>query len=94
MNVIIYPDNIDSSWWRKEGHSLHVADLKDVVNLKPEILIIGTGYSGVMIVPDETISFLESHNIEVYIARTEKAVELFNKFRKERKAVAALHLTC
>jgi len=64
------------------------------VNLKPEILVIGTGYSGAMVVPEETISFLESHNIEVYVALTEKATELFNKFQKERRAVAAFHLTC
>jgi hypothetical protein len=93
-DVIIYPDKIDSSWWRKEGHSLHVVDLKDVINVKPEVLIIGTGYSGAMVVPEETILYLKAQDIEVHVARTEKAVELFNKFRKDKKTVAALHLTC
>jgi hypothetical protein len=93
-DVIIYPDKVDSSWWRKEGHSLHIVDLKDVINVKPEILIIGTGYSGAMVVPEETISYLKAQNIEVHVARTEKAVELFNKFQKGKKTVAALHLTC
>jgi hypothetical protein len=93
-DVIIYPDKIDSSWWRKEGHFLHVVDLKDVINVKPAVLIIGTGYSGAMVVPEETISYLKAQDIEVHVARTEKAVELFNKFRKDKKTVAALHLTC
>jgi hypothetical protein len=93
-DVIIYPDKVDPSWWRKEGHSLHIVDLKDVINLKPEVLIIGTGQSGMLIVPEETLSYLKGHNIEVYVARTGKAVELFNKIRDDKKTFAVLHLTC
>ncbi len=93
-DVIIYPDKVDSSWWRKEGHSLHIVDLKNVINLKPEILVIGTGQSGLMVVPGETMSYLKGHNIEVYVSRTEKAVKLFNKHQKDSTTVAALHLTC
>jgi len=93
-DVIIYPGRVDSSWWRKEGHYLQVVDLTDVINAKPEVLIIGTGYSGVMVVPKETISHLESKGIEVHVARSEKAVETFNKLQKEKLVIAALHLTC
>jgi hypothetical protein len=93
-DVIIYPGRVDSSWWRKEGHYLQVVDLVDVINAKPEVLIIGTGYSGVMVVPKETISHLESKGIEVHVARSEKAVEMFNKLQKEKIVIAALHLTC
>ncbi len=93
-DVIIYPGKVDSSWWRKEGHYLQVVDLVDVINAKPEVLIIGTGYSGVMVVPKETVSHLESKGIEVHVARSEKAVEIFNKLQKEKLVIAALHLTC
>ena len=93
-DVIIYPDKVDPSWWRKEGHSLRIADLKNVISFKPEILMVGTGQSGAMVVPEETISYLKGQNIEVHVVRTEKAVELFNKRQKEKKTVAALHLTC
>jgi hypothetical protein len=93
-DVIIYPGRVDSSWWRKEGHYLQVVDLVDVINAKPEVLIIGTGYSGVMVVPKETVSHLESKGIEVHVARSEKAVEMFNKLQKEKLVIAALHLTC
>jgi hypothetical protein len=93
-DVIIYPGRVDSSWWRKEGHYLQVVDLVDVINAKPEVLIIGTGYSGVMMVPKETVSHLESKGIEVHVARSEKAVEMFNKLQKEKLVIAALHLTC
>jgi len=93
-DVIIYPERVDSSWWRKQGHSLHIVDLKDVIPAGPEILIVGTGHSGGMVVPEETLSYLKSKGIDVHIARTDKAVELFNKFQKNKKTIAALHLTC
>lgn len=93
-DVIIYPEKVDSSWWRKQGHSLCIADLKDIIPEKPEVLVIGTGYSGAMVVPEETISFIKSKGIDVHIARTAKAVELFNRFQKDKKTIAALHLTC
>ncbi len=93
-DVIIYPGKVDSSWWRKEGHSLHIVDLSDVINAKPGILLVGTGSSGLMKVPKETLSHLESKGIKVHVALTEKAVELFNKLQKDKIVIAALHLTC
>ncbi|MBI4824504.1 MAG: Mth938-like domain-containing protein [Nitrospirae bacterium] len=93
-DVIIYPERVDPSWWRKEGHYLQPEDLEDVIDAKPDILIIGTGYSGVMQVPEKTIRYLKAKGIEVYAERTEKAVEMFDKKGEGKKVIAALHLTC
>jgi len=93
-DVIIYPDHVDASWWRKEGHNLHVEDVKEVIAAEPESVIIGTGALGVMKVPKETIAHLESKGIHVHVERTGKAVELFHTLQKDKKVIAALHLTC
>mgnify|MGYP001566021439 CR=1 FL=1 len=96
-DLIIYPDRIDSKWWRKEGHYLQPADLTDIINAKPDVLIIGTGASGVMKVPEETLKFVKSKGIEVHTDITSMAVELFNKLvsgKPNKKTIAALHLTC
>jgi len=93
-DVIIYPGRVDSSWWRKEGHNLQIADLTDIIRAKPQIIVIGTGEYGVMKVPKDTISYLESKGIEVYVDQTDKAVEFFNKLQEDKVAIAALHLTC
>ncbi len=93
-DVIIYPDRVDPSWWRKEGHYLQEEDLKDIVEARPDILIIGTGYSGVMQVPGKTLSFLESKGINVIVEKSRKAVELFNKQQVGKKIIGAFHLTC
>jgi hypothetical protein len=93
-DVIIYPDRVDPSWWRKEGHLLQEADLTEIVNAQPDLLIIGTGNSGFMKVTPSIINFLRSRGIEVSIEKTGKAVELFNKQPKGKKTIGAFHLTC
>ena len=93
-DVIIFPDRVDASWWRKEGHRLCPDDLEDVVAAAPEVLVIGTGALGVMRVPEETLAWLRARGIEVRCATTGKAVEIFNDLAESKKAVAALHLTC
>ena len=93
-DVIIYPGKVDTSWWRKQGHNLEVADLKDVISAKPQVLVVGTGATGFMKVPKETLSHLESKGIEVHVERTDKAAELFNQLQKDKIVIAALHLTC
>ena len=93
-DVIIYPDRVNSSWWRKEGHFLQMDDLREVLDARPEVIIIGTGYSGVMRVSDEIISNLKSMKIDMHVARTTEAVELFNELSGSKKIVACLHLTC
>jgi hypothetical protein len=93
-DVIVYPDRVDPSWWRKEGHYLQKEDLMDIVNAAPDIVIIGRGNWGVMEVAKETLGFLESKGIKAYAEKTSKAVELFNAQPKDRKVIGAFHLTC
>lgn len=94
-DVIIFPEEVISSWWRKEGHNLHMEDLQEVIKRKPEILIIGTGYNGVMRVKEDLISQLEDLGIKTTALKSGDAVKEYNKLVKEKKKVAAVfHLTC
>ncbi len=93
-DVIIYPGRVEASWWRKEGHLLQPEDLTEALRAKPEVLIIGTGYSGVMQVPRETADALAARGIEVKVERTSKAVEVYNAPQGKKIVIAALHLTC
>jgi len=93
-DAIIFPGMVDSSWWRKEGHYLQVVDLTDIVDARPSVLIIGTGYHGAMKVPKETIEFIKARGIEVFVERTTRAVELYNEKSQRVFTIAALHLTC
>lgn len=93
-DLIIFPDRINPSWWRKEGHLLQLEDLEEVIKERPELLIIGTGYYGVMRVPEELLKILSAKGIEVIVKKTAEAVEIYNKGYTSMKTVACLHLTC
>lgn len=93
-DMIIYPERVDASWWRKQGHNLQIEDLTDVLKAEPGVVIIGTGSFGVMKVSKETVLHLAAKGILVYVERTGKAVELFNQLQKNKAVIAALHLTC
>ncbi len=93
-DVIIFPDRVMSNWWRDQGHALSVDDLQKVLAACPQVLIVGTGAYGRMVVPAETRDHVEEQGIEVISHKTEKACRIYNQIRQEKQAVAALHLTC
>ncbi len=94
-DLVLYPDHVEEGWWRKEGHSLHVEDLEDILEDPPNVLIIGKGAYGRLRVLPETRRALEGKEIEIEDQKTRKATNLFNKMVAEDKdVVAALHLTC
>lgn len=94
QDLIIFPDRVADGWWRNEGHRLSINDLKDVVQAKPEVLIVGTGYSGLMKVPAEVKERMKSENIELIVENTREACKIYNRLAQTRNVVAAFHLTC
>ncbi|MGD8979564.1 MAG: MTH938/NDUFAF3 family protein, partial [candidate division WOR-3 bacterium] len=72
-DVIIYPDHIDSKWWRKQGHTLDIDDIKEVIDAEPDVIIVGTGQPGMMRVSDETLAKMRDMKIEMIVMPTEQA---------------------
>ncbi|MFQ5892629.1 MAG: Mth938-like domain-containing protein [Candidatus Methanofastidiosia archaeon] len=93
-DVIIYPKKVDSGWWRKEGHLLQISDLSKVIESEPEILIVGTGNSGLMKISPEVKNLCKTHGIQLISEETSKACMTYNRLKDENKVVACLHLTC
>ena len=94
-DVIISDRHVHAGWRRQQGHRLQVADLDAVIELKPEILVVGTGYYGRMTVPKATRDHLDEIGIKTISAPTREAVEEFNRLQRDcANIVAALHLTC
>jgi len=105
-DVIVLPDRVFSSWWRRAGHKLVPADLDEVVAARPDVLVVGTGYSGLMrvvgtgysglmrVLP-ETETYLAEQNIQLVVERTADACQTYNRLlRAGQNVAAALHLTC
>lgn len=94
-DIIVFDNGLEPNWWRKEGHSLAIEDIKGMLDKKPEIIVIGTGHDGVMQIPPETKKHVESLGIEFAAQKTTEAVKTYNELsEKGRKVIGAFHLTC
>lgn len=94
QDLILLPDRVVPNWWRKEGHSLALEDLQEVLESPPDLLVVGQGHVGRMQVPARTRQRLEEAGMEVIAEPTTRACETYNRLRRERRVAAALHLTC
>jgi hypothetical protein len=92
-DVIVLPGRVVAKWWRKDGHSLVMEDLSEVVEDLPKTLVIGTGADARMVPDPDTIRELEDRGLKVEVLPTPQAVHRFGELDPTSSA-AALHLTC
>jgi len=97
-DLIILPDEtVLPNWRRKQGHVLELDDLKAVLPLKPDMIIVGTGvYDRMKMVPGLAKDLL-SMDIELKTLATDAAATLFNTTidqTPEKPVSACFHLTC
>ena len=92
-DVIVLPDRVVPNWWRRDGHSLAMEDLEDVLDSLPERLILGVGADRRLHPDPDVIAELERRGTAVECLRTDEAVRRYGEL-DERQTAAALHLTC
>lgn len=92
-DVIVLPDRVVTNWWRKDGHSLVIEDLSEVIEQLPPKLVVGSGAYGRMRPDPGAIEALEARGISVEVLPTEYALERYRELDPATSA-AALHLTC
>ena len=95
-DVIVLPNRVLRNWWRRDGHSLVIEDLEDVLDELPERLIVGCGYSARLEPDPSVIDALQKRGVKVEALPTEDAVARFEELeiRNPAAVAAALHLTC
>ncbi|KYH39891.1 MAG: hypothetical protein AYL33_007040 [Candidatus Bathyarchaeota archaeon B63] len=93
-DLIVFADHIKPNWRRIEGHKLHVEDIVDILRVKPEILVVGTGYYGFMKIPPETKKRLQIEGIRLIEEKTGEAYKIYNELSRSKRVVGAFHLTC
>jgi hypothetical protein len=92
-DVIVLPERVVRNWWRRDGHSLVLEDLDDVLDELPERLVIGTGADGRLHPDPVTLELLRDRGVEVETLPTDEAVRRYGELNPAATA-AALHLTC
>lgn len=92
-DLIVLPGRVVTNWWRRDGHSLAMEDLEDVLDSLPERLILGVGAYGRLHPDPGVIAELERRGTAVECLHTDEAVHRYSEL-DERRTAAALHLTC
>jgi hypothetical protein len=89
---VLIIENEVHSWWRAEGHVLNPEDLTEIFSEDIDTLVVGTGASGLLKVPEKTEKYIRSKDITLIVQETGEAVKKFNSITG--KKAAAFHLTC
>jgi hypothetical protein len=95
-DVIVLPNRVLRNWWRRDGHSLAMQDLDDVLDELPERLIVGCGHSSRLEPDPAVIEALARRGVKVEALPTQEAVARYEELetRDPAAVAAALHLTC
>ena len=94
-DVIIYPDGrVQGSWWRKSGHRLSAHDIQELIESGPDVIIAGTGASGLMKPDRELEKYLAEEGIEFVVLPSRDATQRYNQLAGKKKVGACFHLTC
>ena len=94
-DLIIFPDGqVTDSWWREKGHILTLEDISALIASAPEIIVAGTGASGLMRPAQGLEKILSEKKIRLLTAPSTEAVEIYNLLSIKHRVGAGFHLTC
>lgn len=78
----------------KKGHEVALEEIIEAMTESPDVLLVGTGASGLMKVLPEVQQEAETRNIQIITQPTAEACDIYNQLSISQRMVAALHLTC
>ncbi len=94
-DIKIIRGSVIPAWWRKSGHQVNIDDIHDIIDTKPNILVLGKGKPGMMKSTRSLCEFLKQNDIDLIEEKTSKAIKTFNRLFKQGKNICAgFHLTC
>ena len=90
INGTVVPD-----WWRTSGHTVDVDDIQDILQAKPDIVVIGKGDPGQMRVTETLKEHTANHGITLIVENTSEARNTFNRLCREGRNIAGgFHVGC
>jgi hypothetical protein len=77
------------------GRGIQKGDVEELITKGCRIVILTTGRMQRLKVPQTTVDILKAQSIEVVVADTKKAIQLYNDYVEKGEAVGGLfHSTC
>ena len=94
QDLLIWPGQIKSDWWRSESHLLQIPDVFEALAADIQVLVVGSGQPGRMQVDPSLAAHLRETGIDLVVKPTKEACVVINQMPEARRWAAALHLTC
>jgi hypothetical protein len=69
-------------------------DVDDLINHSATVVVLSRGHESLLQVPRSTIEYLEERAIEVHVAATREAVEIYNALVETTAVGGLFHSTC
>jgi len=77
------------------SHRIGEWELENLLKEDPEIIIIGTGQDGMLMVDANIMDIIKEKGIFLVIEKTSKAIDIYNQeIEKGKKVNAIIHTTC
>lgn len=77
------------------SHKIGDWELEELLSENPEIIIIGTGQDGVLVVDEEIINLIKKKGVKLIMEKTPQAIVVYNNYCLDGKRINALiHTTC
>ncbi len=74
------------------SHSLSKIEVDILLTGSPEVIIVGTGQAGCLVIPKEIKDYIKKKDVSCLQFPTPEAIKVFNQ--EKRKKSALFHLTC
>jgi len=93
-DIKIIGGKVVPNWYRGKGHLLEPADIRDILDTNPDVLVVGKGASGMMKISDGLVGYADKNNIRLIAEDSANAVAQFNRICQRKNVCACFHLTC
>ena len=94
-NYIVFWDDGIIGLHTAERHVFGRPELEMILKKDPEMVIVGTGTSGLLRVSEEVRSLCRQKGVELVEMVSRTAIERFNEaFNQGKKVAAFIHVTC
>ena len=83
------------AWQRAQNHIIETHDIRRAIEQNPDLIVIGTGFSGAAQVTEKAKQEIESNKIKLMTEQTKAAIKIFNsELERGTKVIGLFHLTC
>ena len=77
-------------FWECRSREINLNDVQDLIDVDPQMIVIGLGAGGLISVSDEGKNALRMRRIEMKAEKNQKASEIYNQAIRNGQRVAAI----